>query len=96
MAEMKKFVRHAKQNEEFHFIALGETKRNFIDPSEAVNSNCEAHLNSRQQQLQYTNFKSFNSTYFDCAWSICCGVTTIILVLLMCIWIVFEFREAHV
>ena len=95
MAQMNDFLQHARENEEFHLMAVEETKDNLGNQLDAIKCNCEANLNY-QQQRQFSNFNSFESTPFNHAWSICSCVTTVILVLLMCIWIMFEFREADV
>ena len=87
MTELNKLVDPAQQNDEFQLIAAEESNRN-IKTSEVQNGG-EANL--RLQHLQ-----SFNSRRLHRSWMVCCGTTTIIFILLMCIWIVFEIYEADV
>ena len=39
------------------------------------------------------NRKEFKSKHFGRAETICCGATTITIILLLCIWIYFEVKE---
>ena len=100
MTELSELPQPPNRNDECQFMATKEQnfnndeifKMSEVLKYEVSEELCGGKVNLNLQQQQSLQ----DSRRLDCSWMVCCVTTAIILMLLMCIWIVFEINEADV
>ena len=63
-----------------------------------VNTHGEFPVNDVEpfDNIDWVKQERFDSRRFNLGWNVCCATTSIIILLLMCIWILYEYKEADV